>query len=75
MDKKEIIDSILTAVLEKEASLTGKVLDFDYTGSTNGIYISVFDEKTLDTLSSKIHYIGKTYGDTVEEILTWLQTL
>jgi len=75
MDKKEISLKILSLVIEKGASLTGQFLNFDFGAHINGIHVNLFDSETHEVITYKVHYFGETYGNSIEEILTWLQTL
>ena len=75
MDKREIISQVTALVLEKGASLKGEYLSIHYSGHIDSLEVFLADSETYYQIGHKIHYFGETYGNSIEEILTWLQTL
>jgi len=76
MEKLQLLQSLTEFVLDVEKRLPeDKYISIDYMWHVNGVVITLSKQETCEVLESKTHYFGRTHGDSIEDIITWLQTL
>jgi hypothetical protein len=75
MEKLQLLQSVTELVLDVEKRFPeDRIIDINYMGAVNGFRITLMNSE-YETVDSRIHYFGFTYGDSIEEITEWLGTL